>query len=286
MRFYTNLRYYQNQGYLYGRDQFDVTDFAAEAPNSGGADYMFVGTDGNNYFLLDPATTDEYVSLNPLAKYFGQFKLTYVIGGGMKLSYNFIGDKQVYQDYSSGAKLTPDNNLQRFRDASTHILSFNHAVSNSSFYTINASYFDKSYHHYLFEEISNGTSTQYVDNTFHQTPAYSFNVGGTDNNRFERYTKTFTGKFDWVSQITQQVNLQFGADYKKQEIYYHDINLVPVLDENGQRATPYNVEIPPLSSVDNNEYLHNPAEFSGYAQVKIEAFNMIINAGLRWGCSC
>jgi len=283
--FYTNLRYYQNSGYLYGRDQFDVTDFAIESPNSAGSDYLFVGTDGTNFFLLDSTTTDKYVSLNPLDRYFGQLKFTYVIGGGMKLSYNFIGDKQNYQDFNEGAKLTPGNNLQRFRNAFTHILNFNHAISNSSFYTLNASYYDKEYHHYLYEDINTGNSnkpTEYVDNTISQTPAYSYNVGGTDHNRFERYTKALLLKIDWVSQLTQQVNLQFGADYKKQEIYYHDINLVSMLDENGQKAFPYNVEIPPISSVDNNEYLHKPAEFAGYAQVKIEAYNMIINAGLRF----
>ena len=265
--------------------EFDVTDFAIEAPNSGGTDYLFIGTDGSNFFLLDTATTDKFVSLNQFEKYFGQLKLTYMIGNGMKLSYNFLGDKQEYQDFSEGAKLTPGNNLQRFRDASTHILNFNHAISNSSFYTLNASYFDKEYHHYLYKDLYTGNSgrpTEYVDNTIHQTPAYSYAIGGTDNSRFERYTKTLLFKFDWVSQLTQQVNLQFGADYKNQEIYYHDITLVSMLDENGQKAFPYNVEIPPISSVDNNEYLHKPIEFSGYAQVKIEAFNMIINAGLRF----
>lgn len=287
--FYANLRYYQNLGYFYGRDQFEVTDFAQEVPNSGGANYYFVGVNEGNpdipYYLLDTTKATDHVSLNPFKKYFGQLKLTYVIGSGMKISYNFIGDQQRYKDFKKEIRLTPDNNLQRFRDASTHILNFNHAISSSSFYTLNASYFDKSYQHYLFENLYTGNPekpTEYVDNAIHQTPAYSYEVGGTDYSRFERYTKAWLFKFDWVSQLTQQVNLQFGADYKKQELYYHDIKLVSMLDENGQKAFPFNVQTPPLSSVDNNEYLHNPNEIAGYAQVKIEAFNMIINAGLRF----
>jgi len=286
--FYANVRYYQNLGYLYGRDQFKVTDFAVEAPNSGGSDYLFIGTDGENYFLLDPAITDEYVSLNPFKKYFGQGKLTYRLADGMKISYNFIGDQQRYKntdDHLNDMKLTPSNSLQRFQNSYSHILSLNHAISNSSFYTLNASYYTKEYHHYLFENIYTGDPnqpTEYVDNTFHFTPAYSYAVGGTTKNRFERSTKAFLGKFDWVSQLTQELNLQVGAEYKRQELYYHDINLVDMLDENGQKTNPYNVEIPPLSSVDNNEYLHNPIEMAGYAQIKVEAFNMIINAGLRF----
>ncbi len=280
--FYTNLRYYQNLGYLYGRDQFKVTDYAREKDNAGGADFGFVDKNGKP---LDPTITDEYVSLNPFHKFFGQAKITYQMGGGMKLSYNFIGDQQKYKHYDGAAKLTPDNNLQRFQNAYTHILNFNHAVSNSSFYTLNASYYTKEYHHYLFENIYTGDKnnpTEYVDNTIHQTPAYSYAIGGTNKNRFERSTKAFLGKFDWVSQLTQEVNLQFGTEYKKQELYYHDINLVDKFDENGQKTTPYNVVIPPISSVDNNEYLHKPTEFATYAQIKVEAFNMIINAGLRF----
>lgn len=280
--FYTNLRYYRDQGYLYGRNQFEVTDYANEAPNSAGSDYWFYDKNGNR---LSPEITDEYVSLNPFSKYFGQGKLTYQMGGGMKLSYNFIGDEQTYQQYDGGAKLTPDNNLQRFQNAYTNILSFNHAISNSSFYTLNASFYSKEYHHYLFEDIYTGDPnrpTEYVDNTFHQTPAYSYAIGGTNKNRFERNSDTFLGKFDWVSQLTQELNLQFGAEYKRQEIYFHEINLVDMLDENGQKTNPYNVDIPPIESVDNNEYLHNPTEFAGYAQIKVEAFNMIINAGLRF----
>jgi len=300
--FYANVRYYQNLGYLYGRDQFSVTDRAVEAPNSAGSNYLFFNKYG---YPLESTITDKYVSLNPFKKYFGQGKLTYRLGDGMKVSYNFIGDEQEYQNYSGGAKLTPDNNLQRFQNSYSHILSLNHAISNSSFYTLNASYYTKEYHHYLYENIyttdpnnpyefgdndwvdlmllvNGGSYTQYVDNTIHQTPAYSYAVGGTDKSRFERSTKAFLGKFDWVSQLTQEINLQVGTEYKRQELYYHDINLVDMLDENGQKTNPYNVQIPPLESVDNNEYLHKPVEFASYAQVKVEAFNMIINAGLRF----
>ncbi len=280
--FYTNLRYYQNLGYLSGRKQFLVTDYASEAPNSGGANYLFYN---ENRQLLDTTWTDEYVSLNPRKKFFGQAKLTYRILSGMKISYNFIGDKQEFKDYSDGAKLTPDNNLQRFQDAYSHIVNLNHAISTKSFYTLNFSYYSKQYKHYLYEDIYTNDPlrpTLYVDNTIHQTPPYSYAVGGTNKSRFERKTETILGKLDWTSQLTQEINLQFGLDYKRHDLFYHEITLVDMLDENGQKTSPYNVQIPPISSVDNNRYTHNPTELAGYVQAKFEAFNMIINAGLRF----
>ncbi len=280
--FYANLRYYQDLGYLYGRKQFVVSDYAQEAPNSGGATFLFYDKYGH---IKDSTWTNEYESLNPRKKFFGQFKLTFRVTSGMKLSYNFFGDKQEFQEYTSAAKLTPDNNLQRFQDAFSHILNLNHAISTKSFYTLNFSYYSKQYKHYLFKDIYTGdpdNPTYYVDNTIHQTPAYSYPIGGTNKNRFERRTETFLGKLDWTSQFTQALNFQAGVDYKQHNLFYHEINLVDKLDENGQKTTPYNVDIPPISSVDNNTYNHKPSEFAAYAQVKIEAFNMIVNAGLRF----
>ena len=276
--FYVNLRYYKNAGYLYGRRDYLVTDVASEVPNSGGAD-----------FNITQNGDGEFVSLNPFEKYFGQGKLTYVVMPGMRLSYNLIYDKQNLQYYEDDddkpVKVTPDNNLQRFNTAFTNILNLNHAISSSSFYTLNLSYFSKRFEQYLFEDIYTGNPdkpTEYVDNTIHQTPPFSYNVGGTNMQRFERETKSFIAKLDWTTQVTHTTNLQFGISYIKQDIFFHDINLVDMRDENGLKVFPYNVVVPPIESVDNNQYNHKPTEFATYLQAKFEAFNMIINVGLRW----
>jgi len=82
-------------GYLYGRKQFLVSDYANEAANSGGAKYLFYDKDRH---IKDSTWSNEYVSLNPRRKFFGQLKLTFRVISGMKVSYNFFGDKQ---DFSS-----------------------------------------------------------------------------------------------------------------------------------------------------------------------------------------
>lgn len=269
--FFVNGRYYHNEGYFYGRRDFLVTDYAFQIPNT--VDEYLVRGNGDS----------SYVPMNPNDRIFGQGKLTYRLMPGMNLSYNYILERRNYKFYDHSYRLTPDNNLDRFQNSITNIFTINHAVSNNSFYTLSLSYYFKDYYHYLYEEIYNGDgSTSYVDNRIHRTPPYSLNIGGTNTNRFERNSGTYVAKLDWATQFTQEVNIQFGGEYKRHELFYHNINLVPMLDDNNQEVTPFNVMIPPRSTQDNDLYLRKPSEYSGYVQAKFEAFNLIFNAGVRF----
>jgi hypothetical protein len=138
---------------------------------------------------------------------------------------------------------------------------------------------------YLYEDIFTGDPnmpTEYVDNQIRQRPAHNFAIGGTNNQRFNRKSTTFSAKLDWATQLNKEINLQFGGEFKQNELFFHDINLVPKTDESGQRVVPYNVVIPPLTSLDNDQYTHNPIEGAAYVQAKFEAFSIIFNAGVRF----
>jgi outer membrane receptor for ferrienterochelin and colicin len=266
--FYTNGRYYYNTGYLYGKRTFLVTDRATEVPGSGGAD-----------FNIDKNGNDEYVSMNPNEKIYAQGKLTYRFIQGMKINFNYVLDREEYQDYNHSRRLTPDNNLQRFRKGYSNTLSINHAISNSSFYNLNFSYFYKEYKHFLFEDIytdPNTLETRYVNNTTLQTPPFSFDVGGTDYSRFKRSTGTYAAKLDWTTQLNQVINLQFGGDFKRHNIFFKDITLFPI-SIDGLTT----VAIAPITTPLNNEYTRNPLEGALYVQSKLEAFDLIFNIGAR-----
>lgn len=272
--FFANARYFENEGYFYGRRTYTPDDIAFEDPNSGGSRYI-VTQSGNN----------EAVAMNPNEKVFAQGKLSYILFPGMKLSYNYIMEAQNYKDFRQESRLTPDNNYDRFKKSNTNIFSINHAISDKSFYTLSLSYYFKDYRHWLYEDMYTGdplNPTPYENNFARQTPPYSFEVGGTQYQRFTRNTGTIAAKLDWVTQMTKEINLQFGGDIKKNRIYFHDLNLIPLYDENGQFPNPFNVGIAPLTSIDNDEYLREPIEASAYAQAKFEAFDMIFNLGVRF----
>ncbi len=267
--FYLNGRYFYNTGWLYGKQTFLTTDRAIEVPGSGGKDYV-IQQHGDNSF----------VSMNPDQRIYGQGKLTYRLLQGMKLNFNYIIDKEEYQEFNHVNKLTPDNNLHRYRrryhkyfhnQSRSILLKFLHS---ESFILL------KNYQHYLYKDIYTGDSqhpTDYVDNSLHPTPPYSFNVGGSDYSRFYRSTGTYDAKLDWTTQLTQEINIQFGGDFKQHQIYMHEITLTPIYD-NGIQT----VNIPQTTTNLNNEYLHKPQEISGYVQSKLEAFNLIFNLGVRF----
>jgi outer membrane receptor for ferrienterochelin and colicin len=139
--FYLNGRYYFNTGSLYGRREFLISDRAVDK-----IDTIEISQSG------DGAS----VSMNDSENLYGQGKLTYRVLQGLKVSFNYILDRRNYRDYDHFNKLTPDNNLNRFNKSYTNILAFNHAISSSSFYTLNLSYTYKDYRQYLFEDIYTG----------------------------------------------------------------------------------------------------------------------------------
>jgi len=264
--FYLNGRYYFNSGSLYGQRFYLISDRAFEDPQT-------------QQFTVQQSGDKAYVSMNESETVYGQGKITYRLFQGLKLSYNYLLEQRDYQDYDHFYKQTPDNNLQRFNKSYTNIFAINHALSSSSFYTLNLSYSFKDYRQYLFEDIYTGNPakpTNYEDNTDVVTPPYSFAVGGTNPNRFIRNTGTYGAKLDWTTQLNQEINLQFGGDYRYNQIYLENINLVPMIG-----VDTFNVEIPSIESTDYDTYQHNPNEISGYVQSKFEAFNLIFNLGLR-----
>jgi outer membrane receptor for ferrienterochelin and colicin len=270
--FFTNARYYYNTGQYYGKQDFLTTDYSVEDKNTGG---YYISKHGDS----------SYVAMNPNQRIFGQGKVTYKVMQGAKLTYNYIIDKQDYKDYNSGNRLTPDNNLKRFRKGYSNTLALNHAVTASSFYNLYLSYFYKDYQHYLFENMYTGNPnhpTNYVDTRSLQTPPYSFAIGGTDYSRFYRSTSTYSVKFDWTTQLNKEISIQAGGEYKRLQLFYHDITLVPMIDSKGVEARPFNVMIPPITTTNNNLYDHKPKEYAAYVQSKFEAFNLIFNLGVRF----
>lgn len=268
--FFTNARYYYNEGYLYGKRIFLPTDVTREvSPDS---------------FIVQASGDGAFVPMNPNKRFFYQAKLTQRVTSTFKLSYNFIYDYQNYKDYDDFQRLNPDNNLNRFRKGYSNTISINHAISNWTFYQLNFSYYFKDYRHYLYKDIYTGDPTRptlYVDNDLIQNPPYSFSTGGTNTSRFVRNTGTYSVRLDWTSQLTQEVGIKFGGEFKQHRIYYENINLQPMVDANGNKVNPYNVVIPPITTNNYDTYLRKPQEGAAYVQTKLEMFNMIVNAGIR-----
>ncbi|MGE5499090.1 MAG: TonB-dependent receptor [Syntrophothermus sp.] len=274
--FYTYGKYFYNQGYLYGKRDYLTTDLS-----------QLVRRGGTSVYEISKSGDGKLVAMNPNKRYNLQGKLTYRFADGIKLSYNYMSDDQFFQAFNMANRLTPDNQLNQYRLGNTNTLGLNHAVSTSTFYTLNLSYFYKDYRSYLYKDIYTGDPnhpTNYVDYTLQQNPPYSYPVGGDagSNVRFIRTTGTIAGKLDWTTQLNKEIQLQFGADAKQHRIFVEYINLIPVLDSTGGKAVPYNVQIGNEYTANYDTYLHKPVELSAYIQSKFEAYSLIFNLGLRF----
>ena len=275
LTFFANGRYIYFGGDLYGINRFTPQNIAY--------------TDSLNVYHLyrDPAQgqgDSSYAPMNSSERWYGQGKLTWHISPVMKLTGNFVYDRTKSQPYNRLYYYDPLGNGDDYNTSYTVISQFSQSLGTNTFYTLGGSMFYKRFRHYLYE---NPYDPAYVHPKLQiQDDSWSFYTGGTDMNQTDRYTVTWLGKLDISSQINSHNLLKAGAEYRNHKLYYDSYNLLPVgsqSDINLATASPFiQTEIPATSSLNHDQYLHHPAEFSAYLQDKIEFKDLIINIGIRY----
>jgi outer membrane receptor protein involved in Fe transport len=278
LSYYVNARYIYFDGWYYGKREFN--------PNN----ISYTDSAGNYILSRDESGKGDgdYVPMNWNRKLYWQGKLIYNITPMVKLTYSFISDDVNYEDYTAddnkgrNYKLNPDGNLNRFRAGYTHLLKLTQALSNSTFFDIGISYFDKSYKHYVYEDKYDPRYVHPRINELQQL--YSFKTGGTDNQYFSRQTKTALLKFDFTSQLDKRHLVKIGLEGRKHNVSLDDITLRPLGGDELNLATdsPYmQPYVPDISSPYHSSYEHNPVELSAYLQDKMEFSDIIVNLGVR-----
>ena len=249
--FFVNGRYNYNDGYLYGLRKFSTTGDTLDG---------------------------EVVPMNWSRRWLGQGKLTYWPTGTIKLNAELLYSKDDYQDYDHSYKWEPDGNLFKFSNSYNSWLQMTHTLNSKTFYTINASYFQKSFDEYLYK---NPFDPRYVYSDTLQPIAYAFRTAGTNNHRFNRMTQTMGLKFDFTTQLTNRHLVKFGVEGRKHRLQFDDYSLIPKR-VNGQIVSPFQPVIPADTSARRTRYDRRPEEYSAYIQDKIEYDDLIINIGLRF----
>ncbi len=258
--FFSSVRYFQNEGWLYGREVFDFNDVGI---NSLG-----------QLALLDTTGTGsgDIVSMNSFEKINGQLKLTWKGIKGVTLSANAIYGVEDFQDYNHSAQFLP----QFLRGQRTNNRSFyvkgTHLLSNSTFYDISISNSYKKFESHLFED---PFDERYVINEYANFRASNvtsnFLIGGTDNGRTERETSTYIAKFDLSSQVNNENQIKIGIEARQHNLKFLD--QVSIVTQPGG----------PVDGIFTNaQYDVNPFEISAYVQDKVEIGSIIINAGIRF----
>jgi len=250
-------RFYDSDGWLFGKNLFnpsDSSDFSGPVP--------YIESTGNK----------KYVSMNSTLRETLQGKLTLKLFQNDKLNFSSFYTDKDYSEFDKLFKYNPKGNYKRNNYSLQNSLQYTHLFSAGTFITANLSRSKNEYGQYVYE---NKNDPRYVPiYLLNGTGSNGFSTGGMRMWHHHRENTTDIAKIDLTSQINKFNKIGAGISFKKCDLSLHEFQIY--FDENNQ------LQIPPDSSWYNNSYNHHPVEISAYFQDKIEAGDMIINAGLRY----
>ncbi|MBN1302555.1 MAG: TonB-dependent receptor [Melioribacteraceae bacterium] len=281
VKFFISGRYNNDKGYLYGIRQHTIYDSVYKSP--GDASDIRIAQTGDG----------KLVSMNPSEDLNATVKLTFTPFQAFKINYDAVFSNSEWQSYSHDFKYNPDANYNRFEWGLLNSLEIRHALGNSTFYTLNASYNVYDYKRYLFPLLdADGSAVDFhpgMDITQYQAdPRYqpshklnkaadlTFASGGTLNNHYYQRSNTFETKFDITSQLDNNHELKLGFHGKLHDMNFEEFD---VLRDTTEYLSP---TIPGVETGRHDAYTRKPREFSFYVQDKMEFESMILNVGVRY----
>ncbi|GJQ63164.1 MAG: hypothetical protein SCALA702_22170 [Melioribacteraceae bacterium] len=259
LTFFVTGRYFEEEGYLYGRRVYNIDDISPFFPTGDG----------------------EYVGMNPYEKKSFNGKLTYSIPN-WKFSYSLFFDNNWNKYYDHGYRWAPDGRNNHYRDNLIHNFQMFYYPSNSTYMSLKFSSNLHKYYGYLYE---NPYDERYVDPQLGiPTSAYTYRYGGNQVDRYNRNTLTYIGQFAIESQLSKEHKVKIGGETRIHDMYNHGKSIVNLTD--GQ-IDDFGMPIFTLGysqehSEGNQSYRKRPYEFSAYIQDKMEYDIMIINLGVRY----
>lgn len=309
--FVANYRYHDRLGHHNGINRFLADDFSnfttsiATLTNPGqpllpatesellASEWAFAD-DGQSYYS-EHRGDDSFVPMSTSIEesFFG--KLTYKATNSIKLSLLASRDRDEYNAYddngarySHSYKYIPTTAPTQNELATLYLFQLNHLLGKTLFYDLKFSFNEFESSRYLFED---PLDQQYVSPSYDRSGAGGFRTGGQDFVHTDRQQQSWNAKFDVTWQLNKRHSLQVGGLYTQ-----HRIENKPLVVETqgvlslvsydplNQRLSYLrpDLALKPNSSIDVDNYDHEPFEFSAYVQDKMEFDAMVINLGLRY----
>ncbi|MCK6622051.1 MAG: TonB-dependent receptor [Calditrichaceae bacterium] len=255
VKFFFSGRYINDDGNIYGERVYTIED--------------------NDPF--SPSGDRAYVAMNDFQRATLQGKLSYYLIPQLKISYSLIYQDYEGRGYDHAFQLSPDGIKDLFEEQYHHNLSFNHTLSKSTFHTLKFSANWSNYQGYVFE---NPYDPRYVIPERGQPASgYTFRSGGNQNDRYDRTSQTYIGKWDLTSQFDKENKIGLGAEARVHtlENFYTIFRAA-----NQDTSNVHEIVYPQFGSPGRDEYTKEPREFFAYVQDKMEYQDLIINLGVRF----
>jgi outer membrane receptor protein involved in Fe transport len=277
--FFASGRAFSDNGYLFGSDVFEPTDQTDDWLNVEVPEERIFMSHGKLYQFSEELAQQliddsEKISLNEATRYSGNLKLTYRLSDFDKLNLEGLFQTKDWKEYKGDTghrfRLNPTGTYNYDQWSATGILSWNHVFSNSTFIDTYFSYFFTEFFQGVYED---PFDSRYVTKRrLQDTGANAFVSGGQDMWQFQRSTTTYQVKADLTSQVNLYHQVKAGLEARQHRLWMHEYEVIPELPER----------IAPLSSFQNNQYLHYPVEFAAFIQDKMEYEDLVVNLGLRY----
>ncbi len=281
LTFFFSGRYNDDGGYLYGKREQLTTDS------------VWINPANPNDIRVSSNGDGKDVAMDAGKSFSSTAKLTYRPMSTLKINWDFLFSKSKQQYYNHDLKYNPDANMNNYEWGMLNSLEIRHALSNSTFYTLQGSYNINDYKQYLYPLLdASGNEVDYhagmsLDG-LHADPRYqpdfksnvatnyTFLSGGTSNSHYYQRSQTYGLKFDITSQLDNNHELKFGAQYKSHVLDYETFS---ILRDTVRYLTP---TIASLKTASHDSYQKKPVEISAYLQDKMEFDKLIVNVGLRY----
>ena len=224
LTFFGSLRRYYNDGWIYGENVYSPQ-----------GRYKISGTD-----TIPNPGNNELVSMSYEDLWSGQFSLELRPITAISFKIDFFGSKTDSRSYDHNYRLNPwgDNNTI---DKSYSIFpKITHTLSNAAFYELAYAYRLNETNSKLYDD---PYDSRYVHPDSANVPGFTFLRAGTDLNRFQRTTTSNIFKLDITNQLNSVHLIKLGADYQLDNLFYENIDLVPLENENGQEVVPFQPSI-------------------------------------------
>jgi len=262
LSFFTNLKYTNRDGWLFGREVFLPSDSS-----------NFSSTDFNQWDIQ--ANGDSTIQhMNTSSGLGGLFKLTLKATSNIKISYSLNANNFESTYYTQRYRLNPGFQPTQYSNSFNHLIAINHVLDQRTFYNIRLTKYTTDFSQYVYEnpfdegyKVINGRSNQ---------PGDVFNTGGVNNYHLFRNSDTYAFRFDITRQFGNTHLVKAGVEYRHNRLNLEEYSIQALRQNNLER------EIPPLTSTLHNQYERTPVEAAFFIQDKIEIKDLIINIGLRY----
>lgn len=261
VKFFVSGRYFYDDGYLYGKRMFNPSDSSNFSDNDPAK--WRIGATGDG----------KYVPMQYQKRWSVNGKLSIDVGSSKGIILQGMVQDQQYRVYNHQFQLNPDGDYTRYQKSFLGIISYNYVFGPSSFIDFNGSTIISDYKQYVYED---PLDRRYVSpERFIQVSGNAFYTGGTQNWHFSHQTKTYTGKIDFTSQVTNAHQVKTGIEAQYHNLHYEDFQI------HVDASSGFKPALPNVGDFDYNVYTNHPYQVAAYVQDKIELDYLIVNVGLR-----